>query len=339
MEILKKLQQIPLVEKVAEDIYKLSVHFPFGMRQVNSYLFKGDNGYTVVDTGSYAKESIMIWEHVMATGIKIEKLTFTHTHPDHIGLAGWFQKTYGIPVHISSLSYKEVQRIRNLKTGNWMCDFLKQHGGPEISEDLLLLDARAYTFKPDGIFEMNDRIRLGNDSYKVISTPGHAPDHICLYSPERQLMVTGDHIIDKISPIIAVWSAEVLNPLQDYYHSLDLVSSYEVKQALSGHGDVINDLPARAKGIKSGHMYRMQQIFDSIKNEAKPAWQICQEIYGKLSINKFFAPFMTTISRLIYLQSIGKVKSELKDGKYYYYLSSSDRRLPHQGMGRAKPKS
>ena len=42
---------------------KLSVHFPFGMRQVNSYLFKGDNGNIVVDTGT-SKEMIAIWEQV-----------------------------------------------------------------------------------------------------------------------------------------------------------------------------------------------------------------------------------------------------------------------------------
>ncbi|MBB6447650.1 MBL fold metallo-hydrolase [Bacillus benzoevorans] len=316
----EKLLQIPMLEKVAEDIYKLSVHFPFGMRQVNCYLFKGDNGFTVVDTGSCAKESIAIWEQVMDAGIKVEKLIFTHTHPDHIGLAGWFQKTYGTPVHMSGLCYKEVQRVRNLKSGQWMCHFFKQHGGPEISEDLLMSESKSYDFEPDVIFENNEKIKLGNDSYEVIRTPGHAPDHICFYQPERQILVAGDHVLDEISPIIAVWSADDLNPLQDYFDSLDLVSGLKVKLVLPGHGGLIEDLPARAAAIKSGHIRRMQQIFESIKDEAKPAGQIYQDIYGELSIYKFFAPLMTTISRLIYLESIGKVQSKIKNGEYYYYL-------------------
>jgi glyoxylase-like metal-dependent hydrolase (beta-lactamase superfamily II) len=320
MGISEKLLQIPMLEKVAEDIYKLSVHFPFGMRQVNCYLFKGDNGFTVVDTGSYAKESIALWEQVMNAGIKVEKLIFTHTHPDHIGLTGWFQKKYGTSVHISGLSYKEVQRVRNLKTGKWMCHFFKQHGGPEISEDLLMSESKAYDFEPDVIFEKNEEVKLGNDSYEVLWTPGHAPDHICFYHPEREILIAGDHVLDEISPIIAVWSAEDLNPLQDYFDSLDLVSGLKVKLALPGHGELITDLPARAEAIKSGHRRRMEQIFESIKDEAKPAGQIYQDIYGKLSIYKFFAPLMTTISRLIYLESIGKVQSEIKDGKYFYHL-------------------
>ena len=201
-----------------------------------------------------------------------------------------------------------------------MCNFFKQHGGPEISEELLLLESKAYEFEPDVIFEMNDVIKLGNDNYEVIKTPGHAPDHICFYSPERKLMVAGDHVLDKISPIIAVWSADVLNPLQDYFDSLDLISRYEVKLTLPGHGGLIMDLPARAQEIKSGHIRRMEQIYDSIKDEAKPAGQIYQDIYGNLSINKFFSPLMTTISRLVYLESVGKVQSELENGKYYYSL-------------------
>ncbi len=321
MGIPEKLQQIPLLEQVAEDIYKLSVHFPFGMRQVNSYLFKGDKGYTIVDTGSCAKESKAIWEQVMAAGIRIEKLVFTHTHPDHIGLTSWFQKEYGTPVHIFNLGYKEVQRVRNLKAScKWMCNFLKQHGGPEISEDLLLLESKSFEFEPDAIFEADDTIKLGNDSYEIIRTPGHAPDHICFYSQERQILVSGDHVLGKISPIIAVWSAEDLNPLQDYYDSLDLVSRYEVKLVLPGHGDVITDLSGRTEEIKLGHNRRIQQIFHSIKNEAKTAGEIYQDIYGELSIYKFFSPLMTTISRLIYLESIGKVRSEIKNEVYYYHL-------------------
>lgn len=318
MSTSEKLLQIPLLEKATEDIYKLSVHFPFGMKQVNSYLFKGDSGYTIVDTGSCAKESIAIWEQVMAAGIKVEKLVLTHTHPDHLGLAGWLQKNYGIPVHLSRLSYNEVKRLRDRERGVWLKDFIKQHGGPEISIDSILAEAEAYEFEPDHLFSLDENITLGNDSYEVIHTPGHSADHLCFYSPERQIMVTGDHVLKRISPIIAVWSPEILNPLGDYFRSLDMVSRCQVKLALPGHGELITDLAVRAEEIKSGHMHRLQQTLTAIQEKAKSAGEIYQDVYGKLNIFKFFAPFMTTVSRLIYLESIGKVQSEIKNGKYYY---------------------
>src|SRR5213080_1692674 len=104
-----------MLTKVTEDIYQLVVRFPFGMREVNSYLIKGEKGYTVIYTGSYAKESINIWERTLASGVKVEKVVLTHAHPDHIGLAGWFQERCKVPVFISALGYKEMQRLRQQK--------------------------------------------------------------------------------------------------------------------------------------------------------------------------------------------------------------------------------
>ena len=43
------------------------------MKQVNCYLFRGEKGFTVVDTGIYTQEGIAIWERIMASGITIEK--------------------------------------------------------------------------------------------------------------------------------------------------------------------------------------------------------------------------------------------------------------------------
>ena len=61
--------------------------YPFGMRELNSYLIRGDHGYTVIDTGSYATESIEIWEQTISAGLSIEKVVVTHAHPDHLGFS------------------------------------------------------------------------------------------------------------------------------------------------------------------------------------------------------------------------------------------------------------
>ena len=48
-------EQHPMLMKLTDRIFKLVVRYPFGMREVNSYLIRGDKGYTVIDTGSYAR--------------------------------------------------------------------------------------------------------------------------------------------------------------------------------------------------------------------------------------------------------------------------------------------
>ena len=44
-------------------------------------------------------------------------------------------------------------------------------------------------------------ISTGNYTFQVIHTPGHSPDHICLYEPERRWLFSGDLFVggrDKI---------------------------------------------------------------------------------------------------------------------------------------------
>jgi glyoxylase-like metal-dependent hydrolase (beta-lactamase superfamily II) len=312
------MDQFPTLTKISEDIYQLVVRYPFGMYEMNSFLFQGDNGFTIVDTGSEAKESIDIWEKTLASGIKIEKLVLTHAHPDHIGLARWFQQQHQVPVYISSLGYKEIQRKRNEDNGNWILNLLKTHDGPEFPRNRGNSEEAAYEFEPDGVFENQQTIMLGNEKFETIWTPGHSSDHFCFYNHHQQVMITGDHILAGLSPIIALWSEYDMNPIKDNFASLEKLKAYSTKLALPGHGELITNMNDRIDNMITGHKHRLQQIVQILGNEEKTSWQVCQEIYGPLSGTKFFAPFLATITRIIYLEKNGEVQSEPRDGKLFY---------------------
>jgi glyoxylase-like metal-dependent hydrolase (beta-lactamase superfamily II) len=310
--------QFPTLNKISEDIYQLVVRYPFGMYEMNSFLIQGEKGFTVIDTGSEAKESISIWEQTLASGITVEKLVLSHAHPDHIGLARWFQEQHHVPVYISSLGYKEILRKRNNANPNWIGHLLKAHDTPEFPENIGVSEAAAFEFEPDGLFENKQPIKIGNDTYETIWTPGHSSDHFCFYNQNQQVMVTGDHVLAGLSPIIAVWSENDGNPIKDNFASLERLKSYPTKLALPGHGELIFNLNDRIDEMISGHKHRLQQLVVSVRNEEKTSWQVCQEIYGPLNTKRFFAPLLATITRFLYLESIGEVSSELKNGKLFY---------------------
>jgi glyoxylase-like metal-dependent hydrolase (beta-lactamase superfamily II) len=325
------MNKYPTLTKISEGIYQLVVRYPFGMYEMNSYLFQGENGFTIIDTGSEAKESIDIWQTTLASGIKIDiwqttlasgikidKLVLTHAHPDHIGLARWFQERHHVPVFISSLGYQEMLRNRKNKNSNWIRSFFKTHDGPEIPENMESPEADAYEFEPDGLFEKGQTIMLGNEPYETIWTPGHSSDHFCFYSKNQQVMITGDHVLAGLCPIIATWSENDENPIKDNFDSLEKLKAYSTKLALPGHGELIFNLHDRIDEMISSHNHRLQQILLSVENEEKTSWQVCQEIYGSLSPTKFFAPFLATITRLIYLEKSGDIQSVRKDDKLYY---------------------
>lgn len=304
--------------KVTDTVYHLKVRYPFAMREMNSYLIHGDRGFTIVDTGSIAHESITTWENLLHSGVKIEKIVFTHAHPDHIGLAGWFQKNYGIPTYISTLGYQEMKSTRSGESAKWINDLSLMHGGPEIPVDGRMNEAAAFEFEPDGTFEIGQPVRLGNDSYDSIWTPGHSHDHICFYQPEQQIMILGDLVIDHLSPVIAVWKKDDGNALGDYFQSLDRLKVYPMKYGLPGHGNLISNVNKRIEEILSRHHDRLNQVLHTLNEKEKNCFQLTTETYGKIEEEKFFPQFMSTITRMIYLESVGKVTKRSVNGILYY---------------------
>lgn len=316
-----------ILNKVAEDIYLVSIPVPL-MQQVNCYLFRGENGFTVVDTGLYTPEGIAVWERIMALEITIEKVVLTHFHLDHIGLARWFQEKHRVPVFISSLGYEEMKRRRKGDYADWVINFFQQHDGLRLFktaiENQIAMENQVmdiYEFEPDGLLEDSQYITLGNEIYEAVWTPGHSPDHYCFYNHGREIMIIGDHILDQISPVILIESSADVNPLMHYFDSLEKIKEYSIKLAFSGHGKPIENLDKRIEQIKSGHQYRMEQIVESLKNEEKTAGQISQEIYIKGSSKLAYSPIMSTITKCIYLESIGKLKSECINTKRIYRLA------------------
>ncbi|WP_249870615.1 MBL fold metallo-hydrolase [Oceanobacillus saliphilus] len=303
---------------VVENIDKLVVRFPGGMREVNCYLLKGDNGYTVIDTGTYTKEAMDTWKTFLESGVVVEKVVLTHTHQDHIGLAKWFQEQIGVPVFTSRRGYTEMLKGRNFKSSKEKLDgLIKRHGGEGLP-DRLHDDSIIYDFEPDGFFEENDIIQLGNHDYKVIWAPGHAPDQYMFYQTNRKVMIVGDHILNNISPVIGLWNGEETNPMKEYYQSLEILKNYPTEIALPGHSEVILDFDSRVQWIKDRHDYRLDQLLGYMTENGKSANELSKEIYGPINPAFLLSPFMATLTRLIYLESLGYIRRVEENGKVLF---------------------
>ncbi len=298
--------------KITKDIHKLVIQFPKGMGAVNCYLMEGKHGYTVIDTGTDSKEAREGWEKVLTSGMTIERVVLTHAHQDHIGLAKWFQQDLGIPVIVSDLSYKEMQKNRVPGVRERLNQLVIKHGGeglPDHIED----ESAIYDFVPDGLFENHQHIQLGDYFYQAIWTPGHAPDHFCFYNKEAKVMIIGDHVLKEISPVIGLWSGIEQNVLRDYLISLELMKQYPTEIALPGHGESIYHLNARVDAIRQKHVHRLEQVLASVNEKSKTVNEVCDEIYGIVNILNP-SSFMAILTRFLYLESIGKVARMERDG-------------------------
>ena len=80
--------------EVAPGILWMRLPLPMALDHVNIYALDDGDGWTLVDTGFDSARARAIWETLLSGplgGRPVRRLIVTHYHPDHIGLAGWFQ--------------------------------------------------------------------------------------------------------------------------------------------------------------------------------------------------------------------------------------------------------
>ncbi len=113
---------------------------------------------------------------------------------------------------------------------------------------------------PDRRVDHGERVVLAGREWLAVHTPGHTPDHLCLFDPTEGVVLSGDHVLPTITPHIAGIAAGV-DPLQRFFTSLDLMVTLEgVTVALPAHGHPFADLAGRAEAIKTHHRERLDRL-------------------------------------------------------------------------------
>ena len=107
-------------------------------------------------------------------------------------------------------------------------------------------------------------IRLARRDWFAVHTPGHTPDHLCLWDPAERVMISGDHVLPSITPHINGMGAGQ-DPLDEFVKSLDRVAAYDAQVVLPAHGVPFHDLTGRVEAIKSHHVKRLEQVAEISK--------------------------------------------------------------------------
>jgi glyoxylase-like metal-dependent hydrolase (beta-lactamase superfamily II) len=133
---------------------------------------------------------------------------------------------------------------------------------------------------PDILFEDGKQIELPGWSLRTIWTPGHSPGHVCLFSEEHKLLISGDHVLPRITPNISVHAQQYSNPLGDYLESLLKVQNLGTEEVLPGHEYRFSDLQSRLEEIITHHADRLEEIEQVIsEHPGSTAWEITLRLH------------------------------------------------------------
>lgn len=261
---------------VAENIYQVRLPLPFRLNHVNCYLLRGSDGITLVDTGLNWPEGIAVWEQAFESlPISIEEITqivLTHTHPDHFGLAGWFEQRTGCPIRMTPTEREQAERIwinhawAPEKVAAWWdaCAVPREVSEKAMPQTNLMRQKTLPHPQHYDLFDYGATIRMGDRNFQVIHAPGHSDGQAVLYDAENKLALSGDQVLMRITPNIGIWPTSAPNPLGRYLQSLEELADLEVDLALPGHRELIEDWQGRLSELSHHHAARLEKMVEVV---------------------------------------------------------------------------
>jgi glyoxylase-like metal-dependent hydrolase (beta-lactamase superfamily II) len=131
-------------------------------------------------------------------------IVVTHYHPDHVGGVDVLARELRLPVW----AHAETGRRVGIPLARTLAD-----------GDSIVLDGPS------------------PERWSVLHTPGHAPDHLCLFEPALRVLVVGDMVASVGTILIAPDDGD----MRAYLRQLDRLAQLGARLALPAHGEPIDE--------------------------------------------------------------------------------------------------
>ncbi len=308
--------------KTAPGVHTITLPMPWELETVNVHVIDLDEGFLLVDSGIATEECFgALEDSLKKLGIgwrDIKSLLLTHLHPDHIGLSWKILELSGARLLMHRAEAEYLSLVARESRAPFFMQAMAAAGVPEEMQkhmDHALRDVRRHfrEHRPDWLLEGGEKIAARDGTLEVIWTPGHSPGHVCLYSPQHRFLISGDHILQFITPNIG-WHPEA-DMLAKYLESLDRLNPFDVDLVLPSHGHPFRGHRERIKETAEHHDLRCGQIFGLIEQSPMTAYGLVQKIWprGLTAFHQHFAVF-EILAHLEYMQRRGRVTARGSDG-------------------------
>ncbi len=330
---------VPPVEKVRPGLWSIPVPIPNNpLRYVLVYAFELDNGVALVDAGWPTDDA---WEALDAglTSIggsvnDVQSVTVTHIHPDHYGLAGRVREASGAKVGLHPADakllvdrYDTPDLLLEQMTELMMMSGVPSEHLPTLAHASMEIKSLMSMDPPDVLIEDGESVDVPGWDLRAIWTPGHSPGHICLYSDDAKLLLSGDHVLPHITPNISVHRQQADNPLGDFLESLAKLRAYDPDEVLPAHEYRWANLHARLDELVAHHEDRLAAIEAVLATRPGiSVWELTLSLtwsrpWDQIPVYMQRAANGETLAHLVLLERRGRVRREV-DVPARFYLTA-----------------
>ena len=328
-----------------------AVALPVGANSVgtvNMYVLADGDRATVVDCGVWhpalpdgGLNAFTDGIHQAGYGIgDVSRLILTHAHIDHYGLAGAILEKTGAELWMHAMTDRDCENYRHPETSRSKHrDLYADHGVPDDTDYELADHLTRWLPYVSSVVEASHRVRggeltrIGGDEWELIHTPGHSYGHLCLWSRDRGVVISGDHLLPGVMPPVTFQRGFDPDPMRSYLGSLEAIRMRAPTLVLPGHGRAFGDAVGRIDAVARNKVRRLDRIRRLVMQAPCTVGMLTERLVGsgtaphqrELAVDELFA-------HIVYLRHAGLIERRVGRDGIYEWFSTGDGPLDVAGL-------
>lgn len=328
--------------EVADGVLWLRLPLPMALDHVNIYALDDGDGWTIIDAGLSSKRGRALWDRILTAGPlagkPVRRVVLTHHHPDHVGLAGWFQSEHGAELVATRTAWLYARMLTLDEQDQPPPETLAFYRGAGMDPEIYKSRATERPFNfADVVWPMplgftriaeGDGIRIGGRDWDVHVGHGHAAEHATLWCRDEALVLGGDQLLPSISPNLGVYPTEpAADPVGDWLESCARLAAHarEDQLVLPGHKLPFRGLPARMVQLIENHHTALDRLLAHLA-EPRTAHECFQPLFRRgIGAGEYGLALVESVGHLNHLLKVGKVtRHRREDGAWLWQRSAEE---------------
>jgi glyoxylase-like metal-dependent hydrolase (beta-lactamase superfamily II) len=316
----RRKRELGRADRVLPGIWRIRLPLPWpGVPHVNAWAIEsGADGIVLVDTGINEEGAFEELERTLRLtghGVdEVELLVCTHAHSDHYGLAApiveasdcelWMHPNHAHMTRAAGNPERALER---------RVEVARQSGVPLEPLRKWAAERRdqppgiAGVVEPDRELLDGAEVETGAGLWTVYETPGHAPSHIALYQADRRLLISGDHLLGRVSLFFDYgWTPD---PVAEFLGGLETVERLGARLCLPGHGRPFGDISSHVEANRREILERVEATLTALGDGEATAFELVPRVFGESADQMMMSWALSLmLSFLTHLERAGRVE-------------------------------